>query len=205
MSAAQHGQKMNFNEIYGAKNMLNESEFRIYLRALEIEDYKKLHKWRMEAGYQSGVVSMKRFISSETEKNWVENAIKRHEQAKEIRLGIVLKENDEIMGLISLTNIDLINKNAVINSWIGEADQRKKGYIKEARYLILQYGFQELGLERISSTVLADNIGSRKAGEKVGYVQEGLLRRAVFKEGRFHDLIAYSVLKDEFLTKYKIQ
>ena len=184
---------------------MDATNFRVYLRALELEDFKKIHKWRMEPGYQTGVVSMKRFISSETEKKWLENVIHKHEQTKEIRLAVALKENDEMIGLVSLTKIDLINRNAVINSWIGEVEQRKKGYIQEARYLIFKYGFQELGLERISATILEGNIASRKSGESFGYVQEGVFRKAVYKEGKYHDLIAYSFLKDEFYKKYNLE
>lgn len=184
---------------------MDPSKFRIYLRALEIDDYKRIHAWRMDPGYQTGVASMKRFTSSETEKKWMENVIARHEQTKEIRLAIALNENNEMIGLVSLTKIDLINRNAVINSWIGEVEQRKKGYIQEAHYLIFKYGFQELGLERISATILEGNIASRKSGEKFGYVQEGVLRKAVYKEGKYHNLIAYSVLKDEFYKKYNLE
>ncbi len=185
--------------------MMNEKEFRVYLRALELEDYIRLHKWRMDPGYQSGVASMKRFASSETEKNWVESVRKKHEQTKEIRLAISMKENDEMIGLVSLTKIDLVNRNAVINSWIGDVEQRRKGYIQEAHYLIFKHAFQELGLERISATILEGNIASRKSGEKFGYVQEGVLRDAVYKEGKFHNLIAYSLLKNEFYKKYNLE
>ena len=184
---------------------MDPSKFRIYLRALEIDDYKRIHAWRMDPGYQSGVASMKRFSSSETEKKWLENVINKHEQTIEIRLAVVLKENDEMIGLASLTKIDLINRNAVINTWIGEVEHRKKGYIQEARYLIFKYGFQELGLERISATILEGNVASRKSVERFGYVQEGVLRKAVYKEGKYHDLIAYSFLKDEFYKKYNLE
>ncbi len=183
---------------------MDPDKFRIYLRALEIEDYKKIHEWRKDPIYQAGVVSMKRFTSSETEKKWVESVIDKHEKTQEVRLAIVLKSNDEIIGSQSLTSIDLINKNAVINSWIGDNNHRKKGYIQEARYLILRYGFQELGLERISAEILEENIASRKAGENCGYLQEGILRNAVFKEGKFHNLVVYSVLKDEFYQKFNL-
>jgi RimJ/RimL family protein N-acetyltransferase len=183
---------------------MDPEKFRIYLRALEMEDYKKTYEWRKDPVYQAGVGSMKRFASSETEKRWVETVISRHEKTQEVRLAIVLKSNNEMIGLQSLTSIDLINKNAVINSWIGDKKHRKKGYIKEARYLILMYGFQELGLERISSHILEGNMASRKAGEKIGYIQEGVLRNAVFKDGKFHNLIAYSILKSEFYEKFNL-
>lgn len=185
--------------------MMDEKMIRIYLRAHELEDYSKIHIWRMDTGYQSGVVSMKRFISSETEKKWVEYVIKRHEQTKEIRLGIALKENDEMIGLVSLTEIDHVNRNAQLNSWIGEVEQRKKGYNHEAVYLLMKYAFFELGLERVSATVLEENIASKKSLEKLGYIQEGFLRNAVFKEGKFQSLIAYSMLKSEFYEKFHLE
>lgn len=176
--------------------------YRVYLRALEFADHTKTYQWRSDPLYQAGVLSQKRFVSLETEKRWIEAAVASHEQGKVLRFGIVLKDTDALIGMISLTDIDYISKNAEIHYWIGSTSHRGQGFIGEAMCLVFQHAFTDLGLERIYSRVLESNPASRRAGEKFGYKQEGILRRAVFKEGRFQDVIVYSVLRDEFYERY---
>ena len=86
--------------------------------------------------------------------------------------------------------------------WIGSPSHRGQGFIDEAIRLALRYAFDELGLERICFRVLESNLASQRVGEKLGCKQEGILRRAIFKEGRFRDIIVYSVLRDEFYERY---
>ncbi len=183
---------------------MNEKSFRISLRALEPEDYLKTVKWRNEGIYLQGVVSTKRFVSPETEKRWIEDAIKKHESGEAVRLAIILKKTNEMIGMIFITNIDYINKNGCVGSFLGSNDNRGKGYISEARYLLFKYAFDELGLERLYGNILEDNTSARKSAEKFGYVKEGVLRNAVYKDGQFKNLIAYSMLKKEFYEKYQL-
>ncbi len=182
--------------------MLEKEKFRIYLRALKLNDSEKTISWRHDTIYQQGVISTTRFISIETERSWIENAIKNHEQGKEIRLAVVLKESQEMIGMVYLTGINYINRTAVIGSLLGVEENRGKGYISEARYLLFEYAFMQLNLQRISANILENNVSSRKSVEKFGYVREGLLRNAVYKDGKYHNLVAYSMLKVEFVKKY---
>ena len=177
---------------------------RIYLRALEPDDYKSIFKWRHDPIYQSGVASMKRYVSMDTERKWIDEVISKHEKGDEIRLGIVQKEANELIGLIYLTNINYINKNAMISFMIGENDLRGRGFVNEAQIEILKYAFYELGLERIYAHILESNTSSIKSVEKFGYAQEGILRNAVYKEGKFQNVVIYSILKQEFINKYFI-
>ena len=74
------------------------NEFRIYLRALELDDYKKSIKWRNDDDIWSTVVGSKYFVSSVYEKKWVEDSI--FNTQKDLKLAICLKENDEYIGNI---------------------------------------------------------------------------------------------------------
>lgn len=177
---------------------------RIYLRALEPEDYKITYTWRQDSTYQKGVESMKRYVSMNTEKRWIDDVIVKHEKGQEVRLGIVLKESDELIGMVFLKNINYINKSAKSGSIIGVDDKRGKGIIGEARYELFKYAFYELGLERIYTHIVEYNVRSIKSGEKFGYVKEGVLRNAVYKEGKFHNVIVYSMLREEFIKKYNM-
>lgn len=182
---------------------MDTTKFRVYLRALEPEDYLKTHKWRNDPVYQDGVVSVKRYVSLETEKKWVEHAIKEHESLKTVRFGVVLKETNEIIGLFFLKNIDFVSKQTKYGILIGE--NRGKGIAKEALILLLEYTFLELGLERISGGTLEDNFASIKTIESVGFVREGVLRNGAYKNGKFKNVLIHSMLREEFMSNYTVK
>lgn len=171
------------------------TNFRVYLRALEPEDYKTTIKWRNDDEIWSMVGGPKYFVSSEYEKQWVQNAINNN---KEIRLGICLKENDELIGLASVIDIDWINKSAHCPSMIGEKKYWGKGYGTESRLLLLQFAFLERGFERIWAGILEKNAASIKMFEKCGYKREGILRHSVYKNGSFQNQVIMSILRDEY-------
>lgn len=171
------------------------SEFRVYLRALEPEDYKTSIKWRNDDEIWSMVVGPKYFVSTAYEKKWVEDAIYSKDK---ITLAICLKENNEYIGNASFTDIDWINRSAKTSTLIGEKQYWSKGLATEAKILLLKFAFYERGFNRIWATILEDNIASQRMNEKCGYKKEGLLRQAVYKNGKFHNLVVMSVLKEEF-------
>ena len=171
------------------------NNFRVYLRALEPDDYKVTIKWRNDDETWSMVGGPKYFVSSEYEKQWILNAIN---NKNEIRLGICLKENDELIGLCSLTEIDWINKNAQSSIMIGEKINKGKNCGTEGELLLLQYAFYERGFERIWAKILEKNNASIKMHEKCGFRKEGILRNSVFKNGKFQNQIIMSILRDEF-------
>jgi len=64
--------------------------------------------------------------------------------------------------------------------------------------LMLYHGFYVLGLERIEARQLCYNKGSIKVHEKCGFKTEGILRKAVFKNGEYRDLNLMSVIREDF-------
>ncbi len=180
---------------------MQNKNFRVYLRALEPDDHSVTYKWRQEEKIWDLLGGQKRFVARETERKWVLNAIEQHEQGKVLRLAICLKENDSLIGLISFRDIDYINKNCY-ESRILDNEYRGQGLIGEAMILSYRYAFFELGMEVIYARILEDNLASRKASEKFGQKQDGALRKAVYKNGKFKNLVLYSMLKDEFIKLY---
>jgi len=59
------------------------------------------------------------------------------------------------------------------------------------------WAMAELHLERLQATVLDFNIASARVLEKNGFVEEGLLRRAVIKHGRVHDLRMFARVREQ--------
>lgn len=179
-------------------------EFRVYLRALEPDDYKTSIKWRNDDEIWSMVGGPKHFVSEAYEKKWVEDAI--FNNLNKLTLAICLKDTNEHIGYVYLNNIDWKNRSASTGKLIGEKKYWNKGFGKEITMLILYHAFYVLGLQRIESRQLLSNIGSIKALEKCGYVNEGILRKAVFKDGKYQDLNLMSAIREDFdaiLSNYK--
>lgn len=174
---------------------MNKSKFRVYLRALEMEDYILIHSFRQNEDVIYGYSGMHQFASSENEKKWVEERIF---DKNIVTAGICLKENNQLIGLIFLTEIDMHNRIAQCPLFIGDKECIGQGYAFEARMLMLHYAFYERGLLRIYDKILEDNIASIKLHEKCGYTKEGVLRKSHFKNGEYHNECIYGLLKEEF-------
>lgn len=72
-----------------------------------------------------------------------------------------------------------------------------KGYMKEALLLFCSYLFTCFPINRIQVNAMAENIGSRKVAEHCGFVYEGTMRKATFHNGIYHDLVLFSLLREE--------
>lgn len=168
---------------------------RIYLRALEPDDYKTSVRWRNDDSVTSLLGGGKYFVSNEIEKQWVQNTIS---QNKDIKLAICTVEENLYIGNVYLTNIDYISRKAHSHILIGNHDFWNDGYGTEAMSLLLDYAFNHKNLRRIEALVLEDNIASQKMHEKLGYKREGFLRESVYKDGRYKNQICYALLKSEY-------
>lgn len=172
---------------------------RIYLRALEPDDYQVTIKWRGDEEIQNMVGGAKYFVSSEKEKEWVRNAIFDNER---MVLGICLKENDKLIGTVNIQEFDWINRSCHVPILIGDKEEWSKGYATEARMFALRFAFYERNMNRVWATIIDTNLPSVKMHEKCGYKQEGVLRKSVFKDGVYHDQILMSILREEFDVVY---
>jgi [ribosomal protein S5]-alanine N-acetyltransferase len=168
--------------------------YRVYLRGLEFDDYKTIHEIKQDADVLYGYSKYNTYPSSENDKKWVESRIFNKE---EVTCAVCLKETDELIGVVFLLNIDLFNRAGSCPIFIGK-EYWGNGYGTEARMLILKYAFYERGLFRITDYVIEDNIASLKLHEKCGYKQEGIMRKAAFKNGEFVNEYILGCLKEDF-------
>ena len=64
----------------------------------------------------------------------------------------------------------------------------------------MRHAFVDLGLEKLCCEVLASNEGVVKMHERYGFTIDGVLRRHVVKADRRVDVVAMSLLRDEWLA-----
>lgn len=168
---------------------------RVYLRALEPDDYKTSVAWRNDDEISGMLSGQKFFVSAENEKHWVADAVYNE---KNVRLAVCTIEDDKYIGNVYLTDLNMVNRCAHSHVLIGDKDYWSHGYGSEALRLLMDYAFNELGLNRIEAGIIDTNIASLKMHEKCGYKVEGVKRQAIFKRGHFHDHTVLSILREEY-------
>ena len=136
----------------------------------------------------------------ESADGWYEEIQKHLREDVNIRLGIFLNDGT-VIGNIALQGIDRRHRSAELGIDIADASHRGKGYGPQAIDLLLQYGFWNLGLERICADVLDTNPPSQKALTKAGFILEGRARHAEYFRGKYIDMLKYSILKHEYRQK----
>jgi len=55
-----------------------------------------------------------------------------------------------------------------------------------------------MNINKIKLDVYSFNIRAIKCYEKLGFKQEGTLRKEIFREGKYHDILVYGMFRDEF-------
>ncbi|MBR3768527.1 MAG: GNAT family N-acetyltransferase [Clostridia bacterium] len=165
------------------------------LRELAKKDLCRINEWRNNPQLIKLLGAPFRYIDVQIDERWYDNYLSNRNTA--IRCSIV-DENDEILGLVSLLDIDRLNQCAEFNIMIGDTENQGKGIGSFALKEMLHHAFYDMNLQRIELTVLDDNARAKHVYEKNGFVYEGRKRKSVFKDGRFVDMLMYSVLREEY-------
>jgi ribosomal-protein-alanine N-acetyltransferase len=78
------------------------------------------------------------------------------------------------------------------------ADYWGRGYAIDAARTLVNFGFRELRLHRISAAMGPDNTASIAIAHRLGMIYEGCIRDHVYTNGRWRNSLLYSVLVDEW-------
>ena len=117
---------------------------------------------------------------------------------------LIIEVNDDgepkPIGSVELEDINYGDRVAMFGITVGEKDYWNQGYGTEAARLIIRYGFEQLNLHRINSYAYSFNERSLRLHRKVGFVEEGRQREAVFKNGVYYDHVLFGILKNEWLA-----
>jgi len=159
----------------------------VFLRSMELADLDRSHRWHNDPELYRTLVGGFRFVSRVAEEEWLRRRIAY--STAEINLAVCRAGDCEHVGNVYLRDIDWVSRNAGLHLLIGEPAQRGKGYGQSALRQIMRHAQADLGLARLYLYVLEENAPARRIYEKCGFVVEGKLRRHVFKEGRFQDLL----------------
>jgi RimJ/RimL family protein N-acetyltransferase len=171
----------------------------IYLRPITVEDTDLALKWRNQKIVVENFIYRKP-VTRQDHIKWLET---------KVFAGLVhqfvfcMKEDGFPVGSIYLQNFEEENKKAEWGIYIGEERAYGKGVGTEAASLLLNYAFENLGMHKVVSRVLAYNTASIRMNEKAGYSKEAYLKDELYIDGKYEDLILFGAINPKPLEESK--
>lgn len=170
-----------------------ESE-RLYLSPRIADDYQIYTKWMNDESLGSGLGTFKTMFTELAEKEWIENACKKDLPD----FSLIRKEDNKIIGAYGLELKDGVARRYHVGGFIGEKEDRGKGYGTEALMLITKYAFEILNAETLFSGIYEFNEASLKAAKKAGYSVVGKFRKSYFYGGKLNDEYMVEITKEDY-------
>jgi len=167
----------------------------ITLRELSREDIPIVNRWRRDSVVADGIGAPHRFVGLDVDLKWYEDYLSR--RGSEVRCAVCLGESGQLVGMVSLTRIDYVHRNAEYNAMVGEPASQNRGIGTAATRAMIRHGFFDLNLHRIYVSIVRENISSIRMCEKAGFREEGTIRDGAYKNGSYHDLVLMGVLDSE--------
>ena len=173
---------------------------RVYLSPMCIDDATKYVKWMNDFKVTDGFNGSKNLITLENEREWIE----KNNKDSNFQFAIVKQDNDELIGNCGFNELDMFNSKASIGVFIGEEENRNKGYGSEALELLISYGFDYLNLNNIMLAVYSFNENAIACYKKIGFKEIGRRREAYFKNNERYDDIYMDMLRSDFYERRKL-
>ncbi len=176
---------------------------RVRLRAIERADLPAFVAWLNDPEVREFIMLYSP-LSNEQEERWFKGVLEQPTYNQP--LAIEVREGDgwKPVGNCAFHVQDWRVRSAELGIFIGEKSCWGQGYGTEVMQLLLAYGFETLNLNRIYLRVYENNHRAIRAYEKAGFVHEGRMRQAEFRNGNYEDVLFMSVLSEEWLEKGKI-
>ncbi|WP_020060387.1 GNAT family N-acetyltransferase [Bacillus sp. 123MFChir2] len=166
----------------------------IYLRSLCKLDAPIILEITMdeEIRYMTGTKSN---FSLEQIKTHIDNI---NNDSSRFDFAICLKGTDEMIGELSILDIDEESRKAGFRISMASISLTGKGYGTEAIKIVQSFVFKQLKLNRLQLEVFSHNSRGIRAYEKVGFVKEGTLRQSLYYNNAYSDEIIMAILKSDY-------
>lgn len=160
----------------------------IKLQSYLLENRDFLEKWspKVDENFYD-ISNLKKIINDDNKSNLSKSSLKLH---------IFLKENNKLIGSISLSNIVY---GAFLSCFLGyklHTNYTKQGYMSEALEKIVDIAFDELKLHRIEANIMPMNLASQKLVQKFSFENEGLSKKYLKINGVWEDHYHYVLINN---------
>jgi ribosomal-protein-serine acetyltransferase len=134
-------------------------------------------------------------IKIEDTVEFIKMCLKGFAENKSLNTVILFKGN--IVGVAGFNSINWSNNTAYIGYWLGEGYQGN-GIMTRVAKALTDYAFTELKLNKVEIRAAVGNKKSRSIPERLGFVNEGCIRKAEWLYDYYVDHVIYGILADEW-------
>ncbi len=121
-----------------------------------------------------------------------------YEEKRGLAWGVTRRGDDTVMGMVGLWNWSKHHRRAMLGYDLARV-YWGNGYATEGVTAVLNFAFTRMNLNRVEAYTIADNHGSVRMLERLGFVREGTRRDHSWEDdGTFHDSAIYGLLCDEW-------
>lgn len=166
---------------------------RLILSQLKEEDFPFVTEYLQDKIFSDVTSNIPYPYTGEHAKSWMKMSRESFENNTGYTFAVRNKEG-QILGAIGLHDRD--DDKAELGYWMGKPFWNK-GYITEAATALIDFGFNELQINKIYATYFLDNPASGRIMEKTGMEKEALLKQHLKKDGKYIDVMMYSILKNK--------
>lgn len=172
-----------------------ESE-RIILKPVEPEDLPYLMEQRWDADLTDYIIHNP--ISSYNQQQWYEKICRNGDVALSIFYKEKPNEKPVLLGAVGLYDFNMRHQRATWKTLRIPKQYQGLGLAFEASVMLIDYGFNTLNLNKITNDVFPNNESIIALLKKMGFKEEGRLKQHYFHQGKFKDVVIYSLLREEY-------
>ncbi len=173
---------------------------KVRLRALEPEDAEVFYEWDLDTRTQGALESVKFPASLESQREWALAASKKRGENDAFSFVI---ENEEGNPVGSINSHHCDRRVGAFRYGVAvRAEYRRRGYAADAILVLLRHFFGELRYQKVTIQAASFNEASIELHRKLGFQEEGRIRRVWFTDGKFYDEFVFGLTVEEYNALY---
>ena len=169
---------------------------RLHLRPFTLADALDVQRHVSDRDVAAMTLSIPHPYPDGAAEKWIDMHAGKYADSLSVHFAIVERDSDALAGAIGLT-LEPGHGRAELGYWIGKPFWGR-GYATEAGRVMIAFGFETLGLNKIHAAVFTKNPASDRVVRKLGMQWEGRLREHDLKWGVHEDIDVYAVLAREW-------
>jgi ribosomal-protein-alanine N-acetyltransferase len=170
---------------------------RLILRPFNLGDAKEVQRQAGHPDVAATTATIPHPYLDGMAEQWISGHAKGFEAGTGVEWAMTLADSGKLVGCISLMGISKTHQRAEIGYWVGK-EFWSQGFCTEATRAVIQFSFEQLNLNKVTSRHMHVNPASGKVMINAGMQQEGVLRKDYFKNGQFADMVVYGILKESY-------
>jgi ribosomal-protein-serine acetyltransferase len=169
----------------------------VLLRPYRIEDADQFYHAAIEskAELMPWVTWIRENYSLSDAREWVQVLVNRWGK-EAYDFAVFAASGGQFLGSGNLSDLNSECKSATLGYWV-RTSRARGGVATATAHLLIHFGFEELGLNRIAFMFAVSNAASQRVAEKVGATREGILRNGICVRETIFDATLFSIIPSD--------